>query len=84
MGELDQIGLAPLLLLGGYVANITAYYSNIIDNDKSVVIIGKDYKGYPALCYAPTVLITSSYSLNKYADSFVFDKSKTKIVLIDP
>lgn len=63
--------------------DVKAYYNYVVDG-KSIIILGSEYKGSPLICYAPDILMASQYILNKYSECFLFDKSKTQFVVIDP
>lgn len=63
--------------------NIDCYFSGVIDDKDSIVVISRNYKGSPMLCYAPEILVVSSRVWNKYQSSFVFDMSKTQIVFYE-
>ena len=65
------------------MSKIRGYFSKLIDSDKSIVILGSDYKGSPEICYPPTILLASNYTIQKYDDCFKFDRSKTKFVVLD-
>ena len=62
---------------------VRAYYNYVVDGN-SIIILGDEYRGNPLICYSPNILIASQYILNKYSECFMFDKEKTKIIVINP
>ena len=62
---------------------IKNYFSMVIDNKESVVVIPREYTGSPMLAYSPDVLITTEYIFNKYRDSIMCDLSNTRIVFLN-
>lgn len=62
---------------------IKAYYTKKVNN-KVMIIIGDDYVGSPLICYAPDIIVTSQYILNKYDHCFMFDRSNTQFMIMNP
>jgi hypothetical protein len=62
---------------------INSYFSGVIDNKESIVVISRNYKGSPMLCYPPAILVISRRIWNKYQECFLFDHTKTNIVLYE-
>ena len=63
--------------------HIDCYFSGVIDEKDSIVVVTRTYKGSPWLCYAPAILLVTERVWNKYRDCFKFDVTKTNIVFIE-